>query len=713
MKPIQIIRTVGLKLKSFFGVKRVRQWILAGVTSCLLVFMIFADPSPSFEVAVGEVAREDVLAPNRIVNRYQTEKLKEEASHQVELEAQDNLDYYIINPTASTQAVERVHVAFMEIKGALPDDYQSLPTDARQNLAKSIQNALMQNRGLDIPQESILIALSLSTEPLAEAEKAATTLASDIMKNERISVVDKVEMQRLINTKMQQMELNDDISVLAGGVVNSVIRPNLVLDTQLLQQKKDEAMANVSPVYVEQHQKIVGRGEIIEEEHMILMRDAGLIKLNFDVKRFIGICLSVVLLMSLLIVFIHHYQKDVLESERSLCLLSLVLLIISGLAKLFSLVTFWGMPYLVPIALGTMLITILINSNLALISSLFLAAVLSLITSDASGQVMLIALAGGISGVYSVSSISQRGDLTRAGLVVGVVNFITMICMGLINSDMNMVKYSALGLSNGLVSAIVTIGFLPYLESVFQITSSIRLLELSNPNHPLLRKLLMEAPGSYHHSIVVGNLAEAAADAIKGNSLLTRVGAQYHDIGKAKRPVFFVENQFVGDNPHDKISPSLSTLIIMSHVKDGVELAKQHKLPEVIIDFVREHHGDDLVRYFYHRAKESGQHEVNESEFRYSGPKPRSKETAIVMLADAVEAAVRSLKQPSPGHIEGLVRKIIKERLNDNQLDQSNLTLKDLDSIAEAFVMVLTGIYHRRIEYPQQILKEMEASGQA
>ena len=199
----------------------------------------------------------------------------------------------------------------------------------------------------------------------------------------------------------------------------------------------------------------------------------------------------------------------------------------------------------------------------------------------------------------------------------------------------------------------------------------------------------------------MGNLAEAAAEAIGADGLLARVGAAYHDVGKVRRPYFFVENQLGGDNPHDRISPSLSTLIITSHVKEGIELAKQYKLPAVITDFIRQHHGDDLVKYFYHKAVESDKDgSVDERDFRYPGPKPQTKETAIVMLADAVEAAVRSLSRPTPGRIEGLVRKIIKSRLNEGLLDESDLTLKDSDKVAEAFVQVLSGIYHHRVEYP-------------
>ncbi|HOO12946.1 MAG TPA: HDIG domain-containing protein, partial [Bacillota bacterium] len=258
------------------------------------------------------------------------------------------------------------------------------------------------------------------------------------------------------------------------------------------------------------------------------------------------------------------------------------------------------------------------------------------------------------------------------------------------------------GLLNGIFAAIFTVGTLPAWENLFGIITPLKLLELSNPNQALLKTLLMEAPGTYHHSIIVGNLAEHAAQKIGANPLLARVGAYYHDIGKIKRPYFFTENQIAMDNPHEKITPSLSTLIITSHVKDGVELAKQNKLPGVITDIIKQHHGDSVVSYFYHKAKQGeNAGKVNMDSFRYEGPRPQTKEAAIVMLADSVEAAVRSMTDHSPGKIEGMVRKIIKEKLESGQLEESDLTLKDLDIISDAFLDILGGIFHKRIEYPE------------
>ncbi|MGH7751551.1 MAG: HDIG domain-containing metalloprotein, partial [Gemmatimonadales bacterium] len=261
------------------------------------------------------------------------------------------------------------------------------------------------------------------------------------------------------------------------------------------------------------------------------------------------------------------------------------------------------------------------------------------------------------------------------------------------------VRDAAVGMVNGVVVGIFAIGVLPYLENLFGLVTPIKLLELSNPGHPLLRRLQMEAPGTYHHSVIVANLAEAAADAIGADGLLVRVGTYYHDVGKIRRPVFFVENQIGVENPHERMSPSLSALTVAAHVRDGQDMAREYGLPNSVADFIPEHHGTTLITYFYHQAVERGD-EPEPAAFRYEGPKPQTRETAIVMLADAVEAAVRSLPRPTPDRIYEVVRRIIHERLEDGQLDECDLMFRDLEQIAQTFTRVLTGIFHPRIEYP-------------
>ena len=357
--------------------------------------------------------------------------------------------------------------------------------------------------------------------------------------------------------------------------------------------------------------------------------------------------------------------------------------------------------YLLPVAMGTMLITILLDVRLGVLIDLVLAIFAGLYTE--STAFAAVALIGGLVGCFGVSALGQRSDISRAAFSISIINACVIIALGMIESQSpDVICFGVLfGVCNGLISSIFTMGVLPYLENAFGITTSIKLLELANPSQPLLKKLLTEAPGTYHHCIMVGNLGEAAAEAIGANGLVVRLGAYYHDIGKLKRPYFFAENQFSGNNPHDNITPQLSTLIITSHVKDGIEMAKEAKLPPVIIQMIAQHHGDSLVSFFYYKAKDADP-EVKERDFRYEQSKPQTKEAAILMMADTVEAAVRSKKNATPGQIEGFIRTLIKGKLNDGQFDECELTFRDLDQIATAFTRVINGIYHKRIEYPAQ-----------
>jgi len=294
---------------------------------------------------------------------------------------------------------------------------------------------------------------------------------------------------------------------------------------------------------------------------------------------------------------------------------------------------------------------------------------------------------------------------------VGAANVASVLAVGLleqVNWYPELVTNAAYGLTNGVLVGIIGFGTLRYSELLFDLVTPIKLLELSNPSRPLLRRLQVEAPGTYHHTIMVANLAEAAAEAIGADSLLVRVGTYYHDIGKIRRPIFFVENQSGVENPHEKMAPSLSALTLAAHVRDGLDLAKEYRLPQAIADFIPQHHGTSLMTYFYHQALERGdQHQVleradaaAEETFRYEGPKPQTRETAIVMLADSAEGAVRAINRPTPDRIEQVVRRIIREKLDDGQLDESDLMFRDLDLIAQTFTRMLASMFHPRIEYP-------------
>ena len=365
----------------------------------------------------------------------------------------------------------------------------------------------------------------------------------------------------------------------------------------------------------------------------------------------------------------------------------------------------FGLYFAIPFAFGGMLLTLLVDLNVGLMISMVISALAGLFYGDP--YIAVYALLGSLAGIYSISQYRERSGLIKSGLWVGLVNALAVFGIHLLRQDIfiwsELLTPLAMGALSGMLAAGLTSIFLPGLESLFKITTDIRLLELSNLNTPILRRLAVEAPGTYHHSLMVGNLAEAAAEAIGANPLLGRVGAYYHDLGKLLKPEYFTENQAAGVNKHATLPASMSCLVLASHVKDGLELAKQAGLMETIVDMIAQHHGTRVMTYFYQKAKElavaNGQ-EIREEDFRYPGPKPQSKEAAILMMADPVEAASRTLLSPSAPQIQGLIDRLIEDVLADNQLDECDITIREIRLVKESFLKVLSGVHHRRIDYP-------------
>jgi putative nucleotidyltransferase with HDIG domain len=420
-------------------------------------------------------------------------------------------------------------------------------------------------------------------------------------------------------------------------------------------------------------------------------------KSKFDFTLAGGILVILVLLSLLVILYMNNFCKKVFYNRSHLILLSIVII----LTLLAAVAVHEYSTLIIPIFIATMLISILLDLRLALVVNIILTIAISLMIGSDDKFVYMALITGSFS-AFIVSKANQRNKLSFAGTVVAALNVLVITAINIINKsawDVSL-REGIIVLINGIASMLITNWMLPFMESTFNIITPLRLLELANPNQPLLKKLLMEAPGTYHHSLMVGNLAEAGTEAIGGNALLARVGAYFHDIGKLKRPSFFIENQ-MGENPHDKMTPNLSALVIISHARDGYEMAKKYKIPLAIRDIILQHHGTTLVAYFYHKAKQCEKMgNIAEENFRYDGVKPASREAAVVMLADSVEAAVRSMTDKTEGKIEGLVRKIIKDKLDDGQLDHCSLTLKDLDTISKAFVKTFGGFFHGREEYP-------------
>ncbi len=435
----------------------------------------------------------------------------------------------------------------------------------------------------------------------------------------------------------------------------------------------------------------------------------GFIKLFFSVVSvlIIGFILHYIIKVNLsvfaLLIALCSYLKfsEIYSDIKSYNLLDITLLYTITFSVGFFIIDYGYSVFAIPFCVIPMLSVILFN-ELRVSLALTIAGALTIASLAGNNlNLGLLFLISGISSIILAFGARKRSIIMRTGFVVGVIQVITLLLIeGFYAKDIN--RFVIL-LLNGIVSSIIVIGILPVFEYLFKIVTNISLLELADFNHPLLQRLTLEAPGTYHHSLVVGNLSDAACQAVGANALLARIGAYYHDIGKLSKPEYFSENQSMQLNKHDALSPTMSKLVIMNHVKEGVDLAKKYKLNSRLVEFIQGHHGNSLVFYFYKRALENPEKNqgVEEEGFRYPGPKPKTKEVAIVLLADSVEAATRTLKEPNPANIEEIVHKVINNKFIDGQIDECNLALKELEKIAAVFIRILSGIYHNRITYPE------------
>lgn len=670
--------------------------------------------SRGYSLREGQISPVNIYAPRTIVyvDEIETERLRREAASKVEKSYRDDTRV----PVMVEEKLKEVYSTVKELRDA------ELPPEERLSRFRTflVREVGVPASELEVtPAGSLQALLQGSDEELARAEAFSKTalqeelsygLKEDALPNARENLADRVALSSLPESWQPCVTL----------VLVHTIRPNLVFDQETYARRVEEARAEVTPVErtYRAGQVIVREGNPITQVDLMVLRQLGLLRERPLWPRVIGVSLFVLLMGVLISLYLYKFRRQILEREQRIILYGFIFILTAVVAKGVSVIRVGTQPeianlagYLVPVAGGAILITVLLDKGLAVFTAFFFSLLVGVMT-DGQLNYVLVGFVGCLAGVYSMAGLSDRSGLIRGGVYVSLANVAVIIIIGLLNETalVTVLAGTGMGILNGFLSSVLAVGSLPYLEAAFGITSSVRLLELANPSQPLLKRLLTEAPGTYHHSILVGNLAEAAAEAVQADPLLVRVGAYYHDIGKLKRPYFFIENQIARENPHDKIAPSLSTLIITSHVKDGLELAREHKLPPDIQGIIEQHHGTSLVAYFYQRALESDRSElVTEAEFRYDSVKPQSKEAALVMLADGVEAAIRSLQKPTPGRLEGLTRKIIKEKLQDGQLDECDLTFKDLNRIAVAFVRVLGGVFHSRIEYPEAaMITELE-----
>ncbi|MBU1124464.1 MAG: HDIG domain-containing protein [Candidatus Omnitrophica bacterium] len=420
----------------------------------------------------------------------------------------------------------------------------------------------------------------------------------------------------------------------------------------------------------------------------------------------LSIALSINLVIPTFLLTLVIYLKVRKTALKHCKILHLVFIFVLVLVVSYLIITHGGSRFYLPFLVAPMLVTLLFNQ---LEISLLIVLATSLTLASIAGNHLHLGIVFLTSGLLSSAlllNVRRRMTIIRAGFIVGFLQAALLFFLDrfwVLPSEVYWKSYG-IAVANGFLSSIIVLGILPVFEYLFKTITNISLLELADFQHPLLMRMVQESPGTYHHSLVVGNLAESACNAVNANALLARIGAYYHDLGKLQKPHYFSENQTFTESKHDALAPSMSKLVIINHVKEGVELAKKYRLNPRIIDFIQQHHGTSLVYYFYRRALENleDDQEIKEEGFRYPGPKPNTRETAIVLLADSVEAATRALKDPIPQKIDEIVHKIINNKFIDGQLDDCNLTLKDLESISAVFIRILGGIYHSRVNYPEE-----------
>jgi cyclic-di-AMP phosphodiesterase PgpH len=521
-------------------------------------------------------------------------------------------------------------------------------------------------------------------------------------------------------------DINYNLVNLIVDICQRLVQPNITLNRNETEERKDQAVRVIKPIMYKfkAGEMLVREGERINADRMLVLQALDSQMENRHVASVaLGAALVVAaVILMVYVLYLRNSRVCTQNTNRSMLFLSMVLLMVIVIARMWGFffpaheyaafpmkISTASLVYSVPAATGAMIVCMFMGLEIALPFSMVVSVCLAMLLGNRI-EIMVYFLISNAMGAFWVQHCRERKVFITAGLKLGLLNTALAVATNAYVSNFLSLKLltdGVLAFSSGMLSAIITIGVAPLLEMAFHYTTDITLLELANLDRPILRRLMLEAPGTYHHSVIVGSLVEAAAAEIGANPLLAKVCGYYHDIGKVKKPLYFIENQTNGKNKHDKLAPSMSSLILIAHIKDGIEIARQNKLGQVIIDTIQQHHGTSLISYFFNKAQQlKGPEAVKTDDFRYPGPRPQTIETGLVMLADVVEAASRTLENPTPARIQGLVQHLINKIFSDGQLDNCELTLKDLHSIAKTFNKILNGIHHHRIEYSDTPTKE-------
>lgn len=660
----------------------------------LFIFIVLSTSlvTTKYNLKEGDIAKVDIKAQREVEDVAATQERRLQASNSIPLQ-------YNKRTEVMTEAVGNINGLF---------NLREAVAGTAAGLAEKIAN-LKNQTDFALTDDRAQYLLELSNDDAAKLRDALVATLAELYESSNISDSTQSGYQSDMSRAQEYVKERIDSAALPGAsgeiaiqLAFHEIKPNFYYDQAKTEELKKQAADKVSTVLIKKGQIIVKEGDQVTGYQVSILEDLGLVNSESGSPLYLYVVLGVLILlvMAMQWVYLFSLHPEVYGDNKKLIMINLLNCTAIVIARVIGTAS----AFFIPLAFIPMVFTIAVNHRISMASSLLNCILISgAVNFDI--EITLLAVANAFVGSLITKKHQQRNEILYASAAVAAINLLMSVSLGLLLSN----NISDLGqkalqvVSASLISGVLAIGFLPFLEHFFGIVTAAKLLELSNPNSPLLKRLLMEAPGTYHHSVLVGNLAEYATEAVGGNPVFARVCAYYHDVGKLVRPYFFKENQLENDNPHDKISPAMSTQIIIAHVKDGVELAREYKIPEDIIKVIEQHHGTSLAKYFYItvRNKSDSPSEIKESDYSYKGPTPKTKEAGILMLADAVEAAVRSLNTPTKEKIEEMTDSIIKSRLDERQLDNCDLTFSDIEKIKDAFLKVFSGIYHSRIEYPK------------
>ena len=694
-------------LVSWFHTAQARCALIALIAFILLCVVLYTGCAPQrYNLTVGSISRQTITATQSVVDEITTEERRKAAANSVE-------PTYRLDESVAAEVMTNLSDTFQELRKV-------------QQYGLTVQEAEEKGNAVSasFTDEEITYAQNLVTRMTLTRYQTSTLMRVSTEDFDTMVQMVTRAVENALNTGIREGRVSESIStvqqivgyrvdislvqIIVPTVLRNIVVPNMVIDQESTEQARSKAREAVENIVYQQGQNIIREGEVVTASQYAMVKQLGLLENETrDYTSYVGITLLVVCSMFMLIVFLRLIRPEILRDLRYFSLETLIIVITMALCLLA--IKLWDI-HISPVCLGAILIGSLIGWRAALPAAIAISFMVCGFSAGGSIHTMtemmhlsLLNLTG-----MAVSTLFLRGKGGRlrpliCSFLVAVSNATLMMAFGFMTGGdlVTYLMYAGWAAVGAVLSGLLSIGLQPLFEVTYNLATPAKLLELGNPNHPLLRRLLLEAPGTYHHSIIVANLAEAAAEKIGANALLARTGAYFHDVGKLKRPAYFKENQ-QGINPLDQTDPYVSAAIVTTHTRDGLQLAQKYRLPPEIQDIIIQHHGDTPVMFFYLRAcQNAGEHEVDIDDFRYDGTRPTSKEAAIVMLSDTVEAAVRSMKDPSPQEVMDFIQKLVRGKLDDGQLNNSPLTLKDVQDICEAFFTVLNGVFHERIEYPK------------